>query len=212
MWVPLAALAVPSVIIGYGFNGQTPLLERILSFYPPRTTLMHPSHELHATAGSIALMVVLVGIGLSVLFYMVPVFSPDRLAQGVAPLYTFLVRKWYFDELYDAIFVRPSHRLARFCRSFDWNVLDGFVDGAAQMTVRVSQLDGKFDFRVIDGIVNGVSDVTYATGVWLRRLQTGQIRQYVMFLAVAAVGLLTVIWYLGPYLGPNVASYLFEKK
>jgi hypothetical protein len=45
--------------------------------------------------------------------------------------------------------------------------------------------------------VNWTSDVVYGTGNWLRRIQTGQIRQYIMFLAVAAVGLFAVISFLG---------------
>jgi NADH-quinone oxidoreductase subunit L len=67
----------------------------------------------------------------------------------------------------------------------------------AALTVWFSDKEGWFDFRFVDGAVNAVSDVVYGTGSWFRRLQTGQLRQYVMFLAVGAVGLFAVISYLG---------------
>ncbi len=197
MWVPLALLAVPSFIVGYGFNGDEPLLARMLSFRPPSAALIHPSPEMHELAGHVALVAVMFGIGLSSLFYFFRVLNPADVARQFSWLHDFLSHKWYFDELYDAALVQPAHRVARFCSGFDWNVLDALIDGAARWTVKIAKTDGRFDNRVIDGTVNWLSDVVFATGIWLRRIQTGQIRQYVMFLAVAAVGLFTVISLLG---------------
>jgi NADH-quinone oxidoreductase subunit L len=210
MWVPLAVLAVPSVIVGYGFNGESPLLERILSFRPPHLAgLGHVPHEVHELAGFIALIAVLFGIAMSILFYGGSVFvvfdflkylrvlNPAEVVRQFPRVHDFLAHKWYFDELYDLILIRPTLAVARFCRAFDWHVLDWLIDGAARLTVWWSRMDGWFDFRVIDGIVNWTSDVVYGTGNRLRRIQTGQIRQYIMFLAVAAVGLFAVISFLG---------------
>ncbi len=203
MWAPLAVLAVFSVIVGYGFNGKTPLIERVLTFSSPHAVLAHAPHEVHAKAGMIALAVVLAGIGLSTLFYFFRVLDPAELVRYFPRLHDFLLHKWYFDELYDAVLVRPVLAAARFCRGFDWNVLDRFIDGTASCTVQVSRADGWFDNRIIDGAVNFVADWVYATGVWLRRLQTGQLRQYIVFLAVAVVGLFTLISYIGR-IGPNL--------
>jgi NADH-quinone oxidoreductase subunit L len=216
MWVPLAVLAVPSFVVGWPWSGglpwrgETPLLERILSFRPPHlSSLGHVPHEVHELGGFIALMTVLFGIAMSVLFYGGSLFgvldflkyfrvlNPAEVVKQFPKVYDFLAHKWYFDELYDAVFVRPTLAVARFCRAFDWNVLDWLIDGSARLTVWWSRMDGWFDFRVIDGIVNWTSDVVYGTGNRLRRIQTGQIRQYVMFLAVAAVGLFAVISFLG---------------
>jgi NADH:ubiquinone oxidoreductase subunit 5 (subunit L)/multisubunit Na+/H+ antiporter MnhA subunit len=209
MWVPLAVLSVPSVIVGYGWNGKTPLLERILMFRPPFVGhLDHVPHAIHEFAGEIALGAVLFGIGMSILFYGDSVFGlgflkylrvldPAEVARQFPGIHDFLSHKWYFDELYDAVLIRPTLTVASFCRAFDWNVLDRFIDGLAQLTVWWSRMDGWFDFRLVDGAVNGVSDLVYATGNRLRKLQTGQLRQYVMFLAVAAVGLFAIISFLG---------------
>jgi NADH-quinone oxidoreductase subunit L len=198
MWLPLVVLAVPSVIAGYGFNAASPLLVRMLSFRPAATThLEHVPHEVHETAGFIALVAVLFGLAMAVVFYWVRALDPAEVAHQFSGVYNFLRNKWYFDELYDVVFVRPALAVARFCRSFDSRVLDFLIDGTAQLTVWWSRMDGWFDFRFVDGAVNGVSDSVYATGNWLRRLQTGQLRQYVMFLAVGAVGLFALISFLG---------------
>jgi NADH-quinone oxidoreductase subunit L len=210
MWVPLAVLAVPSVIIGYGFNGETPLLERILMFRPPFVPpLDHVPHEMHDFAGRIALIAVLFGIGMSVFFYGGSLFGilgflkyfrvldAAEVARQFPRVHDFLAHKWYFDELYDRVLIRPTLAVAKACRAFDWNILDGLIDGLAKCTVWFSRMDGWFDFRIIDGAVNLVSDVVYGVGNWLRRFQTGQIRQYVLFLAMAAVGLFAVISFLG---------------
>jgi NADH-quinone oxidoreductase subunit L len=134
---------------------------------------------------------------MAVLFYGVRVLDAGEVARQFPRLHQFLVHKWYFDELYDRILIRPALAVAHFCRSFDWNVLDRIIDGLASITVWWSRMDGWFDFRFVDGTVNAISDAVYGTGNWLRRLQTGQLRQYVMFLAVAAIGLFAVISFLG---------------
>jgi NADH-quinone oxidoreductase subunit L len=204
MWVPLAILAVPSIAVGYSFGGPSPLLERLLGYGAPDVALSHPPEAIHQQAGWVASGVVLAGILMSALFYLFRVLSPAELPRQFPVLYRFLWNKWYFDELYRAVFVQPLLGIAQSCRGFDWNVLDGIIDGAARWTVRVSSLDGRFDFRIIDGIVNWVADWVFATGFWLRRLQTGRLRQYVMFLAIAAVGVFAVIFYLAPHFGTDL--------
>src|SRR5690606_24818734 len=57
---------------------------------------------------------------------------PGRLAAQQPILYRFLLNKWYFDEIYDAILVRPALRLGRFLwRRGDGNVIDGTINGVA---------------------------------------------------------------------------------
>ena len=54
---------------------------------------------------------------------------------------------------------------------------------------------GAFDAYVIDGLANLIGNVTYAVGASLRRVQTGYLRSYVLFLALAAVGIFVVVSY-----------------
>ncbi len=76
------------------------------------------------------------GFGLAYLFYIVNPSLPGRLAENQRPLYLFLKNKWYFDEIYDAIFVRPTLALGRFLwKRGDGKVIDGFLNGVAMDVV-----------------------------------------------------------------------------
>ena len=111
-------------------------------------------------------------------------------------MHAFLRNKWYFDELYSAILVRPALAVAHWCRAFDWGVIDRSVDALGRFTVRVAKWDGQFDLGIIDGLANLTGRVIYACGGWLRTVQTGYIRSYVLFLVLAAVGIFFVLTYL----------------
>ncbi len=72
------------------------------------------------------------GLLLAVWFYIVNPSLPGRLANTFQPLYLFLKNKWYFDELYDVIFVKPALAIGRFLwKRGDGNVIDGFLNGVA---------------------------------------------------------------------------------
>ena len=61
------------------------------------------------------------------------------------------------------------------------------LHGAAKGTVSVSRWNGKFDSGIIDGLANLTAQVFYSAGSWLRNVQTGFLRTYILFLAVGAV-------------------------
>jgi NADH-quinone oxidoreductase subunit L len=78
----------------------------------------------------------LAGIALAYLMYMVFPLLPMRLATMFRGIYLFLLNKWYFDELYDAIFVQPAIRLARtLWQTGDATLIDGVPNGLAELTV-----------------------------------------------------------------------------
>jgi NADH-quinone oxidoreductase subunit L len=65
---------------------------------------------------------------------------PARLAARFRGLYLFLLNKWYFDELYDAVFLRSAQRLADFLwRVGDARIIDGVPRSAAALTVEASR-------------------------------------------------------------------------
>ncbi|HUN41440.1 MAG TPA: NADH-quinone oxidoreductase subunit L [Acetobacteraceae bacterium] len=80
------------------------------------------------------------GIGLAYVMYMLYPLLPMQLAQSFRPIYLFLLNKWYFDEVYDAIFVQPAIRLARmFWQTGDVTMIDGVPNGLASLTVEGSR-------------------------------------------------------------------------
>lgn len=156
-----------------------------------------PSHEAihkqHATAGAYALIMAVMGMIGAYVFYGARWLDPGEVRRQFAALHTFLVEKWWFDELYDVMFVRPAHIVAKWCTAIDRNVFDGFLHFMARGAVVVSQWDRIFDEQIIDGFVNRLADATFSTGRVFSILQTGRLRQYVTFIVVGVVGIWVLV-------------------
>jgi NADH-quinone oxidoreductase subunit L len=107
-------------------------------------------------------VVMLLGFFTAWLFYIKNPTLPVRLAAAQRPLYNFLLNKWYFDELFDVIFVRPAKWLGSFLwRRGDGNVIDGSINGIAMGAVPfLTKLAGKaqsgFMFHYAFAMVIGV--------------------------------------------------------
>ena len=82
-------------------------------------------------------------------------------------LYRFLLNKWYFDELYDMIFVRPAQAIGRFI----WKFFDDWL----------------IDQTIVEGLGNRVKDVTG----WVVRLQSGYLYHYAFAMLIGVAALLT---------------------
>jgi NADH-quinone oxidoreductase subunit L len=98
----------------------------------PPTTAINAAHEVPDWVKVSPFVAMLIGLGLAWLFYIKDPSLPRRLATQQRPLYLFLLNKWYFDELYDVIFVRPAKWLGNFLwRKGDGDVIDGTLNGVA---------------------------------------------------------------------------------
>ena len=74
----------------------------------------------------------LLGFVTAVWFYIINPSLPGRLAENQRPLYLFLLNKWYFDEVFDFLFVRPAKALGHFLwKRGDGGVIDGSINGLA---------------------------------------------------------------------------------
>jgi NADH-quinone oxidoreductase subunit L len=103
---------------------------------------------------------------------------PAALQARWKGVWTVVYNKYYVDEAYDLLVLRPSIRLGRFLSRFDGTVIDGLVNLAGWVGRQLGKLDAGIDRIVVDGAVNFVSDVVIATGRSLRRVQTGRIQTY----------------------------------
>jgi len=135
------------------------------------------------------------GFVFAYVIYLVRRLDPAEAAAQFPGVFIFLKHKWFFDEAYSVLLVRPSLTVAHWCRAFDTHVIDGFINSVARFSVWVAKWDGKFDSGVVDGLVNVVGNVIFATGARLRNLQTGYIRSYVLFLVLAAIGIYALLAY-----------------
>jgi len=136
----------------------------------------------------------LVGIGLATAMYALRLLNPEDVRRQFSAVYTFLVNKWWFDELYDWCFVRPTHAISAFMSGIDRNWIDWLIDSAASCTRWFATFWEKLaDQTIVDGIANGVAAWTHAVGLSLRRVQTGRLRQYVMFIVIGTVAIFVLI-------------------
>jgi len=101
-------------------------------FIGPENEVIHHAHEAPTWVKVAPFIAMLIGFVMAWLFYIRDPSLPRRLAAQQRPLYLFLLNKWYFDELYDVIFVRPAKWLGNFLwRRGDGDVIDGSLNGVA---------------------------------------------------------------------------------
>jgi NADH-quinone oxidoreductase subunit L len=205
MTVPLILLAILSFAVAWGwplYDAEASILDNKLHHSQPAAVTADFSavaayaKGFHSVVGLVALMVVGCGILFASLLYYSRTLDPEEVTEQFPAVYRFLWNKWYFDELYSAILVRPALAVAQWCRAFDFGIIDRTVDALGRFTVRLSKWDGEFDLGIIDGLANLTARVVYACGAWMRTVQTGYIRSYVLFLVMAAVGIFFVLSYL----------------
>jgi NADH:ubiquinone oxidoreductase subunit 5 (subunit L)/multisubunit Na+/H+ antiporter MnhA subunit len=163
----------------------------------------HLSHDpaIHNPVTWTAFAMALSGFLLATAFYGVRVLDPADARRSFAPIYWFLKNKWGFDELYQFLFVRPVLRIASWVAAVDKYVIDWTADHLALGVRAVSVLDDWIDRMFVDGLVNRTAAVVYGTGLWLRTLQTGRLRQYVMLIAMGTVALFVLVSLYWTYLG-----------
>jgi NADH-quinone oxidoreductase subunit L len=178
MLIPLVVLAIGAVIAGYVFDDWFIGADRdkfwgASIFNLGQVDLADPKTlpELVAWA---PLIVTVIGFVSAWWVYIRHEGMGARIAARKGPIWSFLYNKWYFDELYDATFVRAT----RWLGDVFWK-------------------DG--DQRIIDGLgPDGVSALSYATGRRTGRLQTGYVYHYAFVMLVGVVGLLSyALWVFG---------------
>ena len=184
MTVPLVVLVVFSVGIGWGW----PLWDAeasAVSYYlheaePKGSADFHAARELaehnHLIAGGLALVAAVAGAFAAYRWHQTGALVSKGKPGVVRKL---LENKWYFDELYAALFLRPVVRLGYFAAASDKRP--------------GSDTPLSFDYRTLDGVLNAIGDSLPWLGKHLRFLQTGNVRNYVLFLALTVVCLLGML-------------------
>jgi NADH-quinone oxidoreductase subunit L len=173
MLIPLGLLAAGSILAGFPFkelfagHGIGEFFRSSLKMNPK---IIEEMHHIPAMIAFLPTVMMALGFLVSWLFYIRKPYLPVELAHQQPLLYNFFLNKWYFDELYDIIFVRPTKWLGRFL----WKKGDGFV------------IDGFGP----DGVSARVLDVTRN----VVRLQTGYLYHYAFAMLIGVAGLIT--WFI----------------
>ncbi|MER8575742.1 NADH-quinone oxidoreductase subunit L [Mesorhizobium sp. M1338] len=172
MLVPLFILAAGALFAGIIFHGAF-IGEGYAEFWKaslftlPDNHILHEIHELPLWVELSPFIAMLIGFAVAWKFYIRSPEMPVNLAAHHRGLYAFLLNKWYFDELYDFLFVRPAKRLGHFL----WKTGDGTV------------IDGLGP----DGISARVVDVTNR----VVKLQTGYLYHYAFAMLIGVAALVT---------------------
>ena len=114
-------------------------------YIAPGNTLLDDAHAVPKWVKVSPFVAMLFGFVMAVWFYIWNPSLPARLAENQRPLYLFLKNKWYFDELYNAVFVRPALWIGKqLWKRGDGNVIDGSLNGVAMGFVPfVTRLAGR---------------------------------------------------------------------
>jgi NADH-quinone oxidoreductase subunit L len=173
MLVPLALLALGSIAAGFLFKEYF-IGHDYAAFWRGSLggseKIIEDMHHVPAWVAWSPTVMMLLGFLIALWFYIIDTRKPAELAAQQPLLYRFLLNKWYFDELYDLIFVRPAMRLGRFL----WLKGDGWlIDGFGP-----------------DGVSARVIDVTRG----VVRLQTGYVYHYAFVMLIGVAALIT--WYI----------------
>ncbi len=191
--VPLMLLALGAVIGGAlnlpGLHSLTDWIEHTLH--------VHVS-EFNLQVAAISTGLALLAITLAWLIYgRAPLKrgESDPLRRFLGPIFVGMENKWWVDEIYNTIIIRPYKALAAFLADVvDWRFWhDWFHDSVLARAFQLGTrwLNEGFDARVIDGAANGLGNLTKGVAARLRLVQTGYVRNYALALFVGVLLILS---------------------
>ncbi|MBI3124536.1 MAG: NADH-quinone oxidoreductase subunit L [Ignavibacteriales bacterium] len=149
-------------------------------------------HWAHYKAMIASFVVAGLGILIAMLFYLWKTVDVDKMIEGkiMNALYRGSLKKWKIDELYDATAVNGTLQTGNGLSWFDQKIVDGAVNGSAWLTRFTSKLSGLFDTYVVDGLVNFTALFSGFVGLSFRKLQTGKVQTYIVFVVFGVIILL----------------------
>ncbi len=153
----------------------------------------HPPLALEFLLMAVSIGIALIGILVAEVFYIRKPELPDKIVQRFKNAYKVVYNKYYVDEFYDAVFVEGTKKFARGLCRFDLGIIDGIVNGIAYLTRRSATGSMYFDLGVVDGAVNLSAWITGKVGELSRRVQTGHLENYALFMALGAFILIGII-------------------
>lgn len=210
MQLPLIILAFFALFAGFvGVPSEFPILGPILSahhnpfFYFVSGTLvpsMQPEHPPFSLIPVLVSFTVALG-GLALGYWMYgrkPLLAgqADPLIEILGPVHNLLKNKYYFDELYEVVFIKPAQAVARATGEFiDSGIIDGILHTIGRVFTWIGDLAKVLNLWLIDGFGDGIPRAIGWAGQQVRRIQTGRVQQYLLLVAAAAViiGLIFVV-------------------
>ncbi len=200
MTLPLVVLAIFAVTIGWaGISESFPAIGGLIpnfvhEFIGGTLIVMPQALPFNFWPLAVSVIASLGGLTLGWLVYRhQEAGAEDPLKAALGPVHSILKNKYYFDELYDLIFVRPAYWLAD---NFTNQILDrGIIDGILHFIARVASNVGHvfrnyIDKPVVNGFGDFVGEGVKRTGRGLRVIQTGKVQQYLLMALILVFGVM----------------------
>ena len=148
MLIPLFVLATGAILAGYifyeGFVGHHQIWHQAIQVLEANDTVT-AAHHSPLWVKKLPLVMGVMGIILGYLFYLWRPGLPVRFSSAFKPLHQLFFNKWFFDEIYEAVFVTNAKRFGSIFWTSDKNVIDGIgPDGIAKFSQRLSHIFGRF--------------------------------------------------------------------
>ena len=148
MLIPLVLLSLGAIFAGFIFKDLFIGNYGLNNFWKDSIFFLKPLSTEHPPLWFLLLTPILVILSIPTAYYLFVKNKnlPEQIVKNNKPLYLFLLNKWYFDELYDALFVKPSKKFGLFLwKFFDLKIIDGFgPDGISTIIKRFSVKANKF--------------------------------------------------------------------
>ncbi|WP_341862391.1 NADH-quinone oxidoreductase subunit L [Gymnodinialimonas sp. 57CJ19] len=142
--------------------------------HAPDNHVLNDAHSVPTWVKLAPFFAMLIGFGTAFVFYIVNPSIPGRLAKQQSPLYNFLLNKWYFDEAYEFLFIKPAQAIGRFLwKRGDTDTIDGGINGLAMGIIPFfTRLAGRaqsgyifhYAFAMVLGLVALITFVTLSAG------------------------------------------------
>jgi NADH-quinone oxidoreductase subunit L len=192
---PLVVLGVVSIVGGWV---GTP----VHNYFADWFHFEHAHHgEFVGWIAGVSILLAVAGIAFGWLMYRGAEYGFGVLEPltRLGPLFRAAQRKFFFDDLYLRVFVRPvQYPIARFVyRKLDQKLIDGVVNAAGSGTVLTGRTTRSVDENAVDGVVNGVAWLTDKLSFGLRRIQTGNVQRYAAGLFAGLVVAIAVLFFSG---------------
>ena len=148
MLIPLILLSLGAIFAGYIFKDLFISYDGTINFWRDSIFFLEPLSEKHPPFWFLILTPILVTLSIPLSYYLF--VKNKKLSEQISkvndPLYQFLLNKWYFDEIYDVLFVIPSKKIGLFLwKIFDVKIIDGFgPDGISSFIKKCSLKANKF--------------------------------------------------------------------
>jgi NADH-quinone oxidoreductase subunit L len=187
MTIPLIVLAFLSVVGGFiGVPAALAVPSFPIDFFQWMSSVTgaihaegaETTHGLELILMIVSILVAGAGVLVATLMYFKKPETALKVGAAFPRLYKLLYRKYYIDEIYNALVIQPVKKLCSALGVFDLRVIDGIVNGTAWTTLKTSIVSIWVDVNFVDLAVNLVGAIVRYFGGIIRKLQTGVVQNY----------------------------------